>query len=88
MGLLDADGHIKWNPSCISKQIISWYCQSIIDLGFSSNFCMYSYPEKVWSRATVSKKKDVLELANLLNINNYPFIMERKWNSLRHQLTS
>lgn len=90
IGLLDADGSVQFGNnkgSLISlvgnDQIMEWFIATIIKMGYVGNFKQYKYDGKIWSRVCFTNKKDVLQLAKLLRINEYDFILERKWNKLK-----
>lgn len=94
LGLLDGDGHIKYDTSkpsykinlVCSTTIINWYIKVLNEIGFNGKITKISPEGKVWSRANIQKKQDVLNLAKLLEIDKYSFILDRKWKNLKQNL--
>lgn len=88
IGLIDADGSISWrspnNRICLtcSKPIIEWYISTLRFLGFSGSITHINVPNKSWARANITKQKDIISVSKLLEIENYPYFMERKWNKI------
>lgn len=93
LGLLDGDGNInynfekKYNISLVcNKEIIKWYIAELQKLGYKNKIIEIMPKDKIWGRAIISRKDDVLYLAKLLQINKFDFIFDRKWLDLKNIL--
>lgn len=91
LGLIDGDGHIvfnlkqsyHWDLVC-NKQIIIWYIDALRKMGYTGKITEIMPDDKIWGRANITRKNDVKDLAQILEIKNYSFILERKWKDLRY----
>jgi hypothetical protein len=89
IGLIDADGHIKFNKKYViklvgNKKIMKWFIESIRFLGFEGHFNYYDDYSDVWSIVDISRKKDVIALAKILDVVNCDFLLSRKWNDVKN----
>lgn len=92
IGLLDADGSISWNSNnnhstnridlICNKLIIEWYIEAIKNLGFDGKITHFNPSNKSWARATIHRRKDIINLCNILDIQNCNFKLQRKWNKI------
>jgi hypothetical protein len=91
IGLIDADGSISFHKKSHSislinhPQNIDWFTDAIKSLGFNGNINSQIVNNK-WKRIRIQRKQDVIDLANLLEINKYSFILDRKWKELKSQI--
>jgi hypothetical protein len=103
LGLLDADGHILYDEPRISGTkikkdntisvvgdpvIMEWVIKCYRSLGFNGKV-IHKKANKTGksTRAVVSKKSDIIKLAQLLDLkDNYYFCFERKWKSIYNYL--
>lgn len=89
IGLIDADGHITYEYGkggqfqlVGNKKIMKWFIKTIKNLGYCGAIKEYAKPDKIWSRVCISRKKDVVELAKILDAENCPFLFQRKWGNV------
>ncbi len=95
IGLIDGDGSIsfgkktgyKFNLVC-NKIITKWFENSIRELGYVGKLTYEDNPKKCWNRIRITNKKDILDLANILDINNSCFCLDRKWNAIKQCLNT
>jgi hypothetical protein len=103
IGLLDADGHIKYDEirysgkylrkdnviSIVGNEIIvQWVMECYRQLGFNKTI-YYNKANNIGlsKRASIFNKKDIIQLAKILDIeNNYSFCLKRKWHNLYQAL--
>jgi hypothetical protein len=90
IGLIDGDGSIGCEPgkgykfNLVSNKIITkWFETTIRSLGYNGKLTYEDNPDKVWNRIRITNKKDVLELAQILDINHCDFCLDRKWKTLK-----
>lgn len=89
IGLIDADGHVKFEDKHIiklvgNKKIMKWFIESINLLGFEGHLNHYEQYSDVWSIVNISRKKDVIELAKILDVVNCDFLLSRKWDNVKN----
>jgi len=100
IGLIDADGHVKYQSTRISGKrirkdnvisivgnnlIMDWVISCFKILNFNSKIhCVHVRNSK---RISIFKKEDVIKLSKILNIKeNYKFALSRKWFSIYEYL--
>ena len=97
IGFIDADGSIafnteKKNGKYISKEYnfsivghpynIDWFISQINQMDFTGNI-NYQIIKNKWKRARIQKKKDIIDLSKILEIEKYyPICLKRKWINL------
>jgi len=91
IGLIDADGSISFNKKYSmdlvgNNEIMKWFINSIKKLGYSGKITHRTYRNKVWSRVCIYNKKDVMSLAKVLRINEYDFLLGRKWINVKNEI--
>jgi len=94
IGLLDADGHISYgeknNKNIIeficNSIIVNWFVETIKNLGFRGKINYRYFKGKCYSSVSITKKQDIIDLCKILNIENYDFIFDRKWNDIKTTL--
>jgi hypothetical protein len=88
LGLLDADGHISFLKNKYyaiefvnNNLIIDWFVSSIRSMGFNGHINFFN-KNKIWKRFRIRRKKDVIDLIKILDIENYfSLLLERKWKN-------
>ena len=92
IGLIDADGTVKFNKKKTvrlvgNKQIMYWVLESIKKMGFTGHYNHYTEYSDLWSIIDISRKKDVIDLCKILKIDKCNFLLNRKWQDIKNYLT-
>jgi hypothetical protein len=86
LGYIDGDGSIKISRNSHfnivgNKILIDWFCGKIHSLGFEHQFKFEDPSEKVWKRARLYQKQQIIDLSKILEIDKYrQLILPRKWS--------
>lgn len=94
LGLIDGDGGLFFNNKrrmfqlTCHQNLIKWFEKTIKQLGYDGSYKLILPKDKCWGRFQILRKLDIIKLGRLLNIINYEFIMDRKWNELKISLHS
>jgi len=92
LGLIDGDGCLTFTAKrkqfglVSNKNIIIWCEQTLKKLGYNGTYQLIMPENKCYGRFLINRKDDIIKFGNILNIKNYPFIMERKWADLKSNL--
>jgi len=90
IGLIDADGHVVYGNNkggqfqlVGNTKIMEWFIDSIKKLGYSGQIVHRTYTDKVWSRACIQNKKDLISFAKILQVDTCDFLLDRKWHNIK-----
>ena len=88
IGYIDGDGSIKFSKeqnqfNIVGNRIlIDWFCDTIKNLGFDQQFKFEDIEGKVWKRARIYTKEDILSMIKCLEPQQYQkLFLPRKWDT-------
>jgi hypothetical protein len=94
LGLIDGDGGLFFNNErrifqlTCNQNIIFWFEKVLKELGYDGSYKLVLPENKCWGRFQIMRKLDLIKFGKILNILDYDFIMERKWNDLKLALSN
>jgi hypothetical protein len=87
IGYIDGDGSINFSKEgnyfnvVGHRKIIDWFCDTIKELGFNLPFKFEDIEGKVWKRARIYKRDNIVSMIKCLDIAQYQDIfLHRKWD--------